>query len=180
MPEGDRRGSCVTMPAHRWVTRGIVAVAAAGLTALFVTWWIDGLEDPAAEALDRAIRACYLSGDTGAYVDRTPRFTGETAQEALAFYVGTYEPSAELADQAQSRDQVWSALATATAAIVDDARRSLAILTESGDLINAAQADQQLYIAASEAIGANVVLVTETCNSLRIYLNEQATASPNE
>lgn len=169
----------MTAAAHRWVTRGIVAIVAAVLTTLFVTWWIDGLEDPAAEGLSRAVRACYLSDETDSFLDRTPRFTGQSASEALTFYLDTYGPSAELAAEASDLDPVWSTLATATAQIVEDAGLSLAILTASGDLINAAKAEQERYIAASGSISANVVLVTETCNSLRIYLNEQADASPD-
>ncbi len=159
---------------NAWVKRGIVATLAALLTALFATWWIDGLEDPTAQALPLATRACYLGNDTGTFTDRTPRFTGESAQEALAFYIDTYTPSAESAGQAQGLDPVWTPLATAAAEIVNDAKGSRAILAEAGDLISAPKAAQQRYITASERIGANVVLVTETCNSLRIYLNESA------
>lgn len=174
MPRGDEWCRRVST----WAKRGIVATVAAVLTVLFVTWWMDGLADPAQEAVSLAAGACYLSDDSGTYIDRTPRFTGESAEEALAFYAETYGASANLATQAADRDPIWATLAGATRDIAGNADENLRIITQWDGLINAPKNDQQCYISASESINTDVVLVTETCNSLRIFLNE--TAESNE
>ena len=160
-----------------WVKRVAVAIALLMAVALFANWWVQGLSNPAADALERATRACYLADDNGSgtFVDSTPGFEGETAEEALNFFITTYGQSAVLAQQAQQDDPIWNALAEATTAITTDAQSSLMVITDYDGLINAPKDEQQRYIDASEQINANVVFVTETCNSLRIFLNEQAT-----
>jgi hypothetical protein len=160
-----------------WVKGVVIAVVLVIAGALFTNWWLQGLSNPAAEALERATRACYLADDSGSgtFVDNTPGFEGESAEEALTFFVTTYGQSAELAQQAQKDDAIWDSLAEATTAITTDAQSSLTVITDYNGLINAPKDEQQKYIDASERINANVVFVTETCNSLRIFLNEQST-----
>ena len=160
-----------------WVKGVLIAVVLVIAAALFTTWWVQGLSNPAAEALERATAACYLvdSNGSGTFVDNTPGFEGESADEALNFFITTYGKSAELAQRAQEDDPIWSSLAEATTAITTDAQSSLTVIADYDGLINAPGDAQQSYIDASERINANVVFVTETCNSLRIFLNEQST-----
>jgi hypothetical protein len=160
-----------------WVKGVLIAVVLVIAAALFTHWWVQGLSNPAADALERATRACYLADDNGGgtFADNTPGFEGESADEALNFFITTYGQSAVLAQRAQEDDPIWNALAEATKAITTDAQSSLTVITDYDGLINAPKDEQQSYIDASERINANVVFVTETCNSLRIYLNEQST-----
>lgn len=160
-----------------WVKGVLIVVVLVIAAALFTNWWVQGLSNPAADALERATAACYLadSNGSGTFVDNTPGFEGESADEALNFFITTYGQSAVLAQQAQEDDPIWNALAEATTAITTDAQSSLTVITDYDGLINAPKDEQQSYIDASERINANVVFVTETCNSLRIYLNEQST-----
>ncbi len=160
-----------------WVKGSLIAVVLVFAAALFTNWWVQGLSNPAADALERATTACYLadSNGSGTFVDSTPGFDGESAEEALNFFITTYGQSAELAQQAQEDDPIWNSLAEASTAITTDAQSSLTVITDYDGLINAPKDEQQRYIDASARINANVVFVTETCNSLRIFLNEQST-----
>ena len=160
-----------------WIKGALIAVVLVIAAALFANWWVQGLSNPAAEALERATTACYLadSNGSGTFVDNTPGFEGESAEDALNFFIATYGQSAELAQRAQEDDPIWSSLAEATTAITTDAQSSLTVITDYDGLINAPKEEQQNYIDASARINANVVFVTETCNSLRIFLNEQST-----
>jgi hypothetical protein len=160
-----------------WVKGVLIAVVLVIAAALFTNWWVQGLSNPAAEALERATAACYLtdSDGSGTFIDNTPGFGGESAEEALNFFITTYGQSAKLAQRAQEDDPIWNSLAEATTAITTDAQSSLTVITDNDGLINAPKDEQQSYIDASERINANVVFVTETCNSLRIFLNEQST-----
>ena len=74
-----------------WVKGVLIAVVLVIAAALFTTWWVQGLSNPAAEALERATAACYLvdSNGSGTFVDNTPGFEGESADEALNFFITT-------------------------------------------------------------------------------------------
>ncbi len=118
-----------------WVKGVLIAVALLIAAALFTQWWVQGLSNPAAEALERATAACYLadSNGSGTFVDSTPGFDGESAEEALNFFITTYGQSAELAQQAQEDDPIWNSLAEASTAITTDAQSSLLEFQDHGN-----------------------------------------------